>query len=90
LDDLISKNTSNWDSERLTIMDIIMLRMALSEFLYFETIPPKATINEYLDIAKVYSTPKSHVFLNGVLDKIRKLLVEDGKLIKSGIGLKND
>jgi N utilization substance protein B len=90
LDDLISKNTSNWDSERLTIMDIIMLRMALSEFLYFETIPPKATINEYLDIAKVYSTPKSHVFLNGVLDKIRKLLVEDGKMIKSGIGLKND
>lgn len=90
LDDLISNNTSNWDSERLTLMDIIMLRMALSEFLYFETIPPKATINEYLDIAKIYSTPKSHVFLNGVLDKIRKILTENGKLIKTGIGLKNE
>jgi transcription antitermination protein NusB len=90
IDDLIKNNISNWDSERLTIMDIIMLRMALSEFLYFESIPPKATINEYLDIAKIYSTPKSHIFINGVLDKIRKTLIDNGKMIKTGIGLKNE
>jgi transcription antitermination protein NusB len=90
LDELIFKNTSNWDSERLTLTDVVMLRMALSEFLYFETIPPKVSINEYLDIAKSYSTPKSHLFLNGVLDKIRMILLEDGKINKSGRGLKNE
>lgn len=90
INDFIKENISNWDSERLTLTDIIMLRMAISEFLYFETIPPKATINEYLDIAKVYSTPKSHIFLNGVLDKIRIQLQQSGKMIKSGIGLKNE
>lgn len=90
LDELIFKNTSNWDSERLTVTDVVMLRMALSEFLYFETIPPKVTINEYLDIAKSYSTPKSHLFLNGVLDKIRITLTESGKINKSGRGLKNE
>lgn len=90
LDELILSNTANWDSERLTINDIIMLRMALSEFLYFETIPPKVTINEYLDIAKSYSTPKSHLFLNGVLDKIRIVLTETGRINKTGRGLKND
>lgn len=90
LDDLIFKNTSNWDSERLTLTDVIMLRMALCEFLYFETIPPKVSINEYLDIAKSYSTPKSHLFLNGVLDKIRIILMESGKINKSGRGLKNE
>jgi N utilization substance protein B len=90
LDEIIHHNTSNWDAERLTVNDIIMLRMALSEFLYFETIPPKVSINEYLDIAKSYSTPKSHLFLNGVLDKIRITLTQDGKLNKTGRGLKNE
>jgi len=90
LDEIIHQNTSNWDAERLTVNDIIMLRMALSEFLYFETIPPKVSINEYLDIAKSYSTPKSHLFLNGVLDKIRITLTQDGKLNKTGRGLKNE
>jgi N utilization substance protein B len=90
LDELIFSNTSNWDSERLTVTDVIMLRMALAEFLYFETIPPKVSINEYLDIAKSYSTPKSHLFLNGVLDKIRITLSESGKINKSGRGLKNE
>jgi N utilization substance protein B len=90
LDELIFSNTSNWDSERLTVTDVIMLRMALSEFLYFETIPPKVSINEYLDIAKSYSTPKSHLFLNGVLDKIRITLSDSGKINKSGRGLKNE
>lgn len=90
LDALIHEHTSNWDAERLTISDMIMLRMALSEFMYFETIPPKVSINEYLDIAKTYSTPKSHLFLNGVLDKVRKILMESGKINKTGRGLKND
>ncbi|MEZ4804325.1 MAG: transcription antitermination factor NusB [Bacteroidia bacterium] len=90
LDKLILENTSNWDSERLTINDMIMLRMALSEFLYFETIPPKVSINEYLDIAKSYSTPKSHLFLNGVLDKIRLTLTQNGQINKTGRGLKNE
>ncbi len=90
LDELILNNTANWDSERLTINDMIMLRMALAEFLYFETIPPKVTINEYLDIAKSYSTPKSHLFLNGVLDKVRIVLSQTGKINKTGRGLKND
>jgi N utilization substance protein B len=90
LDELIHENTSNWDAERLTINDVIMLRMALVEFMYFETIPPKVTINEYLDIAKAYSTPKSHLFLNGVLDKIRITLTQSGQINKSGRGLKNE
>jgi N utilization substance protein B len=90
LDETILSNTANWDSERLTINDMIMLRMAICEFLYFETIPPKVTINEYLDIAKSYSTPKSHLFLNGVLDKTRIVLTQNGKINKSGRGLKND
>lgn len=90
LDEVILSNTANWDSERLTINDMIMLRMALAEFLYFETIPPKVTINEYLDIAKSYSTPKSHLFLNGVLDKIRIVLNEKGQINKIGRGLKNE
>lgn len=90
LDKVIHENTSNWDAERLTVNDIIMLRMALSEFLYFETIPPKVSINEYLDIAKSYSTPKSHLFLNGVLDKIRITLTQGGLINKTGRGLKNE
>lgn len=90
LDSTIHEHTANWDSERLTISDMIMLRMALSEFLYFETIPPKVSINEYLDIAKTYSTPKSHLFLNGVLDKVRKILQDSGRINKTGRGLKND
>lgn len=90
LDAMVHENTTNWDSERLTINDMIMLRMAICEFLHFETIPPKVTINEYLDIAKSYSTPKSHLFLNGVLDKSRIILSQNGKILKSGRGLKND
>ncbi len=89
LDNIIAKYTANWDPERLTLTDTILMRMALSEFLYFETIPPKVTINEYMDIAKAYSTPKSHIFLNGVLDKMRKVLTDEGKLIKTGRGLIN-
>jgi N utilization substance protein B len=89
LDALTVKNSPNWDPERLTLSDMLMLRMAVCEFLYFETIPPKVSINEYLDIAKAYSTPKSHLFINGVLDKLRIILTESGKIKKTGRGLVN-
>ncbi len=89
LDELTQKNSPNWDPERLTLTDMLMLRMALCEFLHFETIPPKVSINEYLDIAKAYSTPKSHLFINGVLDKLRITLSESGKIKKTGRGLVN-
>lgn len=88
--DLLTRNNSpNWDPERLTLTDMLMLRMAVCEFLYFESIPPKVTINEYLDIAKAYSTPKSHLFINGVLDKLRITLTDSGKIKKTGRGLVN-
>ncbi len=89
LDILTRNNSPNWDPERLTLTDTLMLRMAVCEFLYFETIPPKVSINEYLDIAKAYSTPKSHLFINGVLDKLRIMLTESGKIKKTGRGLVN-
>ena len=89
LDTLIASHSPNWDADRLTLTDMLMLRMAVCEILNFETIPPKVTINEYLDIAKNYSTPKSHLFLNGVLDKIRIVLTESGKIKKTGRGLVN-
>ena len=83
---LIQRIDSDWHACPLLIL---MLRMAVCEFLYFETIPPKVSINEYLDIAKAYSTPKSHLFINGVLDKLRILLDEAGKIKKTGRGLVN-
>lgn len=89
LDELTQNNSPNWDPERLTLTDMLMLRMAVCEFLHFETIPPKVSINEYLDIAKAYSTPKSHLFINGVLDKLRILLTDAGKIKKTGRGLVN-
>ncbi len=84
---LIGGRTLNWDSERIALTDSIFMKMALSEFLFFETIPIKVTINEYLELAKVYSTPKSNSFLNGVLDNLQKDLKEEGKIVKTGRGL---
>lgn len=79
--------TPNWDKDRLADLDSIMLKMALCEFLYFPSIPEKVTINEYLEIAKEYSTQKSSLFLNGILDKMVKTYKEEGKLQKTGRGL---
>lgn len=72
----------NWDPERIAALDMIIMKMGVAEFLYFETIPPKVTINEYIDIAKEYSTQQSGQFVNGILDNIHKDLVNDGKLQK--------
>lgn len=83
----IEPTLKNWDSERLAIIDMILLKMATSEFIYFESIPTKVTINEYVDIAKNYSTAKSKDFINGVLDRIMKDFEESGLIKKSGRGL---
>lgn len=72
----------NWDSERIAALDMIIMKMGVAEFLYFETIPPKVTINEYIDIAKEYSTQQSGQFVNGILDNIHKELVQEGKMQK--------
>lgn len=77
----------NWDQNRLAIIDKVILNMALCEFLYFPEIPVKVTMNEYIEIAKQYSTPKSKEFVNGVLDRLMKQLQTSGKIIKSGRGL---
>jgi len=82
LDELIKPKLRNWDAERLALLDMILLQMGVAEFLYFETIPPKVTINEYIDLAKAYSTPQSGQFINGILDSVRKELENQQRLNK--------
>lgn len=83
----VTQNTPNWDKDRIADVDMVLIKMALCEFLKFPTIPVKVTINEYLEIAKEYSTPKSSIFINGILDKLVKLYSENKKLKKTGRGL---
>ncbi|WP_431215580.1 transcription antitermination factor NusB [Puia sp. P3] len=80
--DLIRPKLKNWDPERIATLDMILMQMGVVEFLYFETIPPKVTINEYIDLAKEYSTPQSGQFVNGILDNIHKDLVREEKMHK--------
>lgn len=82
LQELIVPKLKNWDPERIALLDMILMKMGVAEFLYFETIPPKVTINEYIDLAKDYSTAQSGQFVNGILDSIHKDLVQDGKMKK--------
>jgi len=82
LQSLIIPKLKNWDPERIAMLDMIMMKMGVAEFLYFETIPPKVTINEYIDLAKDYSTSQSGQFVNGILDNIHKELVQQGKMQK--------
>lgn len=82
LQSLIIPKLKNWDPERIAALDMIIMKMGVAEFLYFETIPPKVTINEYIDISKEYSTQQSGQFVNGILDNIHKELVRDDKLHK--------
>lgn len=79
--------TPGWEQDRIAEVDLIMICMGLCEFSKFPSIPVKVTINEYLELAKEYSTPKSSIFINGVLDKLSKLYYEEGKLNKMGRGL---
>ncbi len=84
----IEGKTPNWDKERIAEIDMIVLKMGIAEFLYFPSIPVRATINEYLEISKEYSTPKSSIFVNGILDKLVKDFETSKKLNKIGRGLK--
>ncbi len=85
--DLISAKTQNWEPERIAMMDTLLMKMAICEFMYFNSIPVKVTINEYLEISKEFSTPKSNSFINGILDKILFELKAEGKIKKTGRGL---
>ena len=82
LESLVIPKLKNWDPERIALLDMILMKMGVAEFLYFETIPPKVTINEYIDLAKEYSTSQSGQFVNGILDNIHKELVQQGKMHK--------
>lgn len=85
--DIIKPVLKNWDSERVAVIDMIILKMAVAEFLFCTTIPPKVTLNEFVDVAKDYSTSKSKEFINGVLDKLLEDLKSNGSLKKEGRGL---
>lgn len=87
LDEIIREHINNWKIERLAALDKILLRLALCEFLYFDDIPTKVTINEAIEIAKKYSTKKSGNFINGILDAALDSLKKQNKINKSGRGL---
>jgi N utilization substance protein B len=80
--DLIKPRLKNWDADRIAALDMIIMRLGICEFLYFETIPTKVTINEYIDLAKDYSTPQSGHFVNGILDSIHKDLLQENQIHK--------
>jgi N utilization substance protein B len=82
--DFIKPKLQNWDPERIAAVDMVLMKMGMAEFLFFETIPTKVTINEYIDLAKEYSTEQSGHFINGILDNIHKEMVAEGKLNKVG------
>ncbi len=85
----ISERTKNWEIDRIALMDILILKMALAELITFPGIPVKVTINEFIDISKDYSTPKSKQFVNGVIDKLTADFKEKGRIVKAGRGLIN-
>ncbi len=84
---IIQPNLKNWEMDRVAVLDLILMKMAVCELKYFPTVPVKVSINEYIDISKLYSTPKSKDFVNGVLDKVRKQLLDKGEIKKFGRGL---
>jgi len=89
-EELIGKHTQNWDVERIANMDMLLMEMALTEIMHIPNVPVKASLNEYIDISKEYSTPNSKTFVNGVLDKIIAELKRENKIVKSGRGLKDN
>lgn len=86
-EEIIAEKTKNWDVERIAMLDILIMKMALAEVLNFSSIPVKVSLNEYIDISKRFSTPKSKLFVNGVLDKIILELKSQNKIKKTGRGL---
>ncbi len=87
LDEYIKAKASNWELERIALIDRILLRMGIAELLYFPDIPPKVSINEMIEISKEYSTSKSGKFINGILDSVLNDLKKENKLNKFGRGL---
>ncbi|MFN4082118.1 MAG: transcription antitermination factor NusB [Bacteroidia bacterium] len=87
LTELIISKTENWDEDRIAFVDNLLMKMALCEILYFPYVPVKVSINEYLELAKLYSTNSSHSFINGVLDKVQLELKRQNKITKLGRGL---
>ena len=85
--EIIQPSLQNWDITRVAIIDLILLKMAVSELMYFPTIPTKVTLNEFVEISKFYSTEKSKDFINGILDRLMKQLKKEGKIKKEGRGL---
>lgn len=84
---LIDELISNWELDRLALMDILLMNLAITEVKEFSNIPVKVTLNEYIEISKFYSTPKSNGFINGVLDKAVVRLTKENKIVKAGRGL---
>lgn len=84
---LIANKTKNWEVERIATVDILLMKMALSELKAFKSIPVKVTLNEYIDLSKSFSTPKSKIFVNGILDKLIADLNQQGEIKKTGRGL---
>lgn len=84
---LVTEAAKNWELERIALMDRILMKMALAEAKCFSSIPLKVTLNEYIELSKYYSTPKSHGFINGVLDQLFTQLKKDGTIVKIGRGL---
>ncbi|MFW5823189.1 MAG: transcription antitermination factor NusB [Tangfeifania sp.] len=87
LRELIKEHSKNWDLDRIAFMDILIMQLAITEFLYFPSIPTKVSLNEYIELSKFYSTEKSRNFINGILDKTLKDLKNSGKISKAGRGL---
>lgn len=85
--EIVTQHTENWDVERIAFIDNLIMEMAITEFLFFPSIPTKVTLNEYIELSKYYSTQKSRNFINGILDKALKALKAEGKVIKAGRGL---
>ncbi|HMZ89298.1 MAG TPA: transcription antitermination factor NusB [Chitinophagales bacterium] len=86
-DEEIKPKLQNWELDRVSLIDRILMKMALTEFLHLPTVPTKVTINEYLDISKLYSTPRSREFINGILDKLMNEMKSSGRIVKTGRGL---
>lgn len=84
---IIEAKVKNWEMERIAVMDVLLIKMALAELLEFSSIPIKVTLNEYIELAKMYSTPKSKIFVNGILDKVIAELKENKQIKKTGRGL---
>ena len=84
---IIEPVLNNWDADRVAVIALILLKMAVSELLDFPSIPTKVTLNEFVEISKLYSTDKSKDFINGILDRLMKQLTDEGKINKKGRGL---